>query len=277
MSRSTADADFAAYCEARWRDLVAGLEREGVRGSTARMAVAEALSTLRPGWARRVREADVDAEAWAAARERAGLPPDEGRLPLAVPTPDAGPDPPGPWLERAGRRSALRRRVLRRRVVRGIVACAVVAGALSWWQTRPEPPPVRAEDNPLPVAWYADGELHLERVVVGLPGVTAFRPVGSSVAVRLGDGTRWLVRPDGELEEPDRPVRFTARERVPRQLSAADFEVMDRTRAADGSTVQVVLYRKGWDSLRVDRYVAIVCRTDEDCREYPLPGRVRFG
>lgn len=279
MTRATRDrADLTAYGEARWRDLVAGLEAEGVRGATARMAVAEALVAAERGWSRRVATHDVDREIWATVRERAGLPPGGHAVPVAsAPVPGEELDRPGPWLARAGARRRLRRRVRLRRTLWAGVALMIVVGAATWWSPRPEPPLVRAAANPLPVAWYADGELHLDRVVVRLPGVQAFDQVGEGAAVRLEDGSEHLVTADGELTELRREASLDAREPATRSLSAADFEILDQVRAPDGATVRVVLYRKGWDSLKVDRYVAIVCRL-EVCREHTLEarGRVRF-
>ena len=71
-------SDFATYVDARWADLVGGLEDEGVPGEDARLAVAGVLVASRRSWTRRVREENVDVTLWAEVRERAGLPPQPG-------------------------------------------------------------------------------------------------------------------------------------------------------------------------------------------------------
>ena len=53
-------SDFARYVDARWPDLVGGLEDEAVPGDEARLAVAETLLASRRSWDRRVREEQVD-------------------------------------------------------------------------------------------------------------------------------------------------------------------------------------------------------------------------
>ena len=55
-----------------------------------------------------------------------------------------------------------------------LAVVALLAAGWAWWAAQPEPPAVRAEANRLPVAWYAEGELHLEDVVVELPDVEVF-------------------------------------------------------------------------------------------------------
>src|SRR5690349_25160523 len=113
-------SDFAAYVEARWPDLVGGLEDEGVPGDDARLAVAEALLAARRSWSRRVRDEQVDVTLWAEVRESAGLP-----VRLGVPVPHAvrprdPRDGPEEWLERAGRTRAARRRRGARRALAGL-------------------------------------------------------------------------------------------------------------------------------------------------------------
>jgi hypothetical protein len=53
------------------------------------------------------------------------------------------------------------------------------------------------------VTWYAAGELHLEKVVVELPGIDAFADWDGGVAVRLTDGRLLMVRPDGSVVDLD--------------------------------------------------------------------------
>jgi len=196
-----ADTDFTLYVEARWADLVGGLEDEGVPAEDARLAVAETLLASRRGWSRRVRDEQVDVSVWADLRERTGLParPREAAPHGVRPTdPRDGPEE---WLTEAARQRAGRRRRGARRGVAGLaVAAALVAGWL-WWAARPEQPEVRQEANALPVFWYAEGELHLAEVVVELPGIDEFVAVGPDVAARLHSGEVVRVDRDGKVHE----------------------------------------------------------------------------
>lgn len=197
----SADPDFSRYVEARWADLVGGLEDEGTAPDEARLAVAETLLSSRRAWSRRVRDEQVDVSLWAELRERTGLPARPGETaPHAVRPRDPG-DGPEEWLIQAARlRSARRRRGARRGVGWAAVAAAVVAGWL-WWDARPDPPAVREEANPLPVIWHARGELHLAEVVVELPDVEEFVADGSGAVARLSSGGIVRVDSDGEVEE----------------------------------------------------------------------------
>ena len=49
----TERSDFATYVDARWPDLVGGLEDEGVPGDRARLAAAGGLLAARRSWQRR--------------------------------------------------------------------------------------------------------------------------------------------------------------------------------------------------------------------------------
>ena len=192
-------SDFATYVDARWSDLVGGLEDEGVPGERARVVVAGALLAARRSWERRVREEQVDVTLWAQVRERAGLPDRPGEpVPHAVRARHPS-DVPEEWLVRAGRLRAARRRRDARRVLLGLAVVAALGAGWAWWAARPDAPAVREEANPLPVAWYAEDELHLRDVVVELPDVEAFVADfsdGSAVVVRLRSGE--VVRVDGE-------------------------------------------------------------------------------
>ncbi len=123
---TTDGSDFATYVDARWPDLVGGLEEEGVPADDARLAVGEALLASRRGWSRRVRQENVDVTLWAEVRERAGLPPRSGEAaPHGVRRFDHD-DRPEPWLDRAEQVRGARRR---RGVRRGIVGVLVVGSA----------------------------------------------------------------------------------------------------------------------------------------------------
>lgn len=200
------EGDYADYVHARWPVLVAALEAEGVAADDARLVVAEALLERRRGWARRVREEDVDAVLWADLRERAGLPGRSWERPPLVELPPGGAtDTFEDWEDRAAAvRRRRGRRTARRVGVAAAVALAVLAG-LVWWEVRPRPPAVREEANPIPVAWYAGGELHLADVVVELPGVDTFVADGPEVVVRLTTGEVVRVDADGTVSALDEP------------------------------------------------------------------------
>ena len=196
-------ADFSRYVDARWPDLVGGLEDEGVPADEARVAVAETLLASRRSWDRRVREEQVDVALWAEVRERAGLPARPGEaVPHGVRPRDPR-DAPEEWLARAvDLRAARRRRGLRQGLVVTVVVAALAVG-WAWWAARPGPYDVRREANELPVIWYAAGELHLEDVVVGLPDVEAFVPWGAGAAARLRSGDVVRVDADGDVHRTD--------------------------------------------------------------------------
>lgn len=197
----TVNADFTRYVDARWADLVGGLEDEGVAPDDARLAVAETLLAARGSWSRRVRDEQVDVSLWAEARERTGLPARPGEAaPHGVRRFDLH-DTPAEWLARATRLRGARRRRGAGRVVVGLVVAAVLAAGWAWWAARPDPPDVRAETNPLPVIWHARGELHLAEVVVELDAVEEFAADGSGAVARLRSGEIIRIDADGDVEE----------------------------------------------------------------------------
>lgn len=108
-------------------------------------------------------------------------------------------------VERA--RQQRRRRV---RIIGASVAAALVvlAGA-TWLAARPGEPAAPAPievvpaPNPVDITWY-DGRLHLRRVTVDLPGLTAVAGVGESAAFIDTDGTVGVVSPAGDVEEVGR-------------------------------------------------------------------------
>ncbi|WP_210441255.1 hypothetical protein [Nocardioides xinjiangensis] len=197
------DSDFTRYVDARWADLVGGLEDDGVPAQDARLAVAETLLASHRSWERRVREEQVDVTIWAEARRRAGLDARPGEpVPHGV-RPRRPGDGPEDWLDRASRLRSARRRRAAGRALACLVAASVLAVGWAWWAARPAPPEVRRETNPLPVTWYAEGELHLAEVIVRLPDVDAFVPWGTGAAVRLGSGEVVRVDADGGVHAVD--------------------------------------------------------------------------
>ena len=270
-----AGTDFGRYLDARWADLVGGLEDEGVPPDEARLVVAQTLLASRRSWARRVREEQVDVSLWAELRERAGLPPHPGEAAPHGVRPFDPRDTPDEWLARAAAlRAARRRRDLRRGGVGALVA-AVLAAGWAWWAARPGPYEVRREANPLPVIWYAQGELHLEEVVVALPGIDTFVTWGSGAAARLTSGQVVRVDADGDVHEvDDAPPRLDEEPAPPPFLAMGDYDVLVQSAPVRGG---------GWahllDSSRRDgaqdgvrqsesgRRALVVCTADFSCSE----------
>ena len=266
-------SDFATYVDARWADLVGGLEDEGVAGEDARLAVAEVLVASRRWWTRRVREENVDVTLWAEVRERARLPPQPGgAAPHGVRRLDPR-DAPDLWLARAEEaRSARRRRGARHGLVWTAVAALLVTGWL-WWASRPEPPAVREEANALPVVWYAAGELHLAEVVVELASVDEFVAWGSGAAVRLRSGELVRVDGDGDVSDLDEaPAALDDEPDAPPFVAPGQYDVLVQSVPVSGG---------GWahllDSSRRDgssdavrqsesgRRALVVCTADFVC------------
>ena len=280
-------SDFATYVDIRWPDLVGGLEDEGVPGDTARLAVAEVLLAARRSWQRRVRDEQVDVTLWEQVRERAGLPARPGEpAPHAVRPRDPH-DGPDPWLERAGQLRAARRRRGARRAVAGLAVLVLLGAGWAWWAAQPEAPAVRAEPNRLPVAWYADGELHLEDVVVELPEVEAFVADGPAVVARLRSGEVVRVDAEGEVEPVDEtPDALDAVLTPPplRGLGAYDVLVESVPLAGGGWAHLVDSARQAGaeDTLRqseTGRRAVVACPTEWTCQApvtVPAGGTVRL-
>ncbi len=210
----SADPDFTRYVDARWADLVGGLEDEGVAPDDARLAVAATLLGARGSWSRRVRDEQVDVSLWAEVRERTGLPARPGEpAPHAVRPPDPG-DGPEEWMARATHVRWHRRRRDAGRFLAGAVVGVLLLLGWTWWAARPDPPAVREEANPLPVIWWSEGELHLEDVVVELTAVDEFAADGTGAVARLRSGEVVRIDADGDVEQlaeqPSALVRVAA-------------------------------------------------------------------
>ncbi|GAA5116382.1 hypothetical protein GCM10023339_24900 [Alloalcanivorax gelatiniphagus] len=266
-------SDFARYVDARWPDLVGGLEDEGVPGDEARLAVAETLLASRRSWDRRVREEQVDVALWAEVRERAGLASRPGE---AVPhggRPRDPADAPEDWLARAVQRRSVRRGRGLRRWLGGVVVASLLAVGWAWWAGRPEPPEVRREANPLPVIWYARGDLHLEDVVVELPGVDAFVPWGSGAAVRLRSGEAVRVDADGDVRGlADLPDELEDPPTAPPLVALGEYDVVVQSvPLPSGGWVHLLDSSRrdgGQDAVRQSesgRRALVVCPADATC------------
>jgi hypothetical protein len=269
----TDGADFARYVDARWPDLVGGLEDEGVPAEDARMAVASTLLASRRSWTRRVRDENVDVALWAEVRERARLAPRPGEPAPHGVRPFDPRDAPEVWLGRAELARGDRRRRGARRGVVWLAVAAVLAAGWLWWAARPEPPAVREEANALPVVWYAAGELHLAEVVVELPAVDEFVAWGSGAAVRLRSGEVVRVDADGDVHDMDQaPAALDDAPAPPPFLALGEYDVLVQSAPVPGG---------GWahllDSSRRDgssdavrksesgRRAIVVCTADFTC------------
>ena len=271
----SADPDFTRYVDARWADLVGGLEDEGVAPDDARLAVASTLLASRRSWARRVRDEQVDVSIWAEARERAGLDPRPGETAPHGVRPRDPRDGPEEWFEHAGHARAARRRRGARRFAVGLVVGALLVTGWAWWDARPDPPDVREEANPLPVIWHASGELHLAEVVVELPDVEEFAADGSGAVARLRSGAIVRVDADGGVEElTEEPSALDRVAAAPLYYPPGRYDVQVQSAPVPGG---------GWahliDSSRRDgpqdalrqsesgRRALVVCTVDLECAE----------
>ena len=267
------DADFAGYLDARWADLVGGLEDEGVPADHARLVVAETLLASRRSWSRRVRDEQVDVSLWAEVRERAGLPARPGEaVPHGVRRLDPS-DAPDEWLARADERRSARRRVAARRGLGWLAVVAVLAAGWMWWASRPPPIEVRQEANPLPVIWYAQGELHLEEVVVELPTVEEFVAWGSGAAARLRSGEVVRIDADGDVHDlDDAPPALDETPAVPPFLALGQYDVLVQSAPVPGGGWPHLLDSSRRQGVRDEvrqsetgRRAIVVCTADYSC------------
>ncbi|NYE38686.1 hypothetical protein F4692_003836 [Nocardioides cavernae] len=227
--------DWERYLDARWHDLVGALEDDGVPADDARLVVAETLLASRRSWERRVRDEQVDVALWAEVRERAGLAVRPGEAAPHAVRPRDPADAPDAWLSRARRlRSGRRQRGLRRGVA-GLAVAALLVTGWAWWAARPEPYAVRAETNPLPVTWYAQGELHLDGVVVAIPDVESFVAWDSGAAARLRSGEVVRVDGDGDVHDTDDPPdTLDDPPAAPPFVALGDYDVLVQSVAIPG-------------------------------------------
>ena len=228
-------SDFSLSRAARWADLVGGLEDEGVAPDAARLAVAQVLLASRRSWSRRVRDEDVDVTLWAELRARTGLPARPGEVAPHGVRPADPTDAPEPWLERAEQVRAVRRGRGARTGVVWLAAVAVLVAGWAWWAGRPPPREVRHEANPFPVVWYAEGQLHLEDVVVELPEVGAFVAWGSGAAAVLRSGEVVRIDADGDLHDIDRaPPTLDEAPDAPPYLPLGQYDVLVQSAPVPG-------------------------------------------
>jgi len=269
------DTDFARYLDARWADLVGGLEDEGIAADDARLAVAETLLASRRTWSRRVREEQVDVSLWAELRERTGLPARPGEaVPHGVRSFDPR-DAPEEWLARAFDLRAARRRRGARVAVAWLAVAVVLAAGWAWWAARTAAPEVREEANPLPVVWYAEGDLHLEKVVIELRDVDEFVGWGSGAAVRLGSGEVIRVDVDGGVHELDEaPAALDSPPDPPPFLALGEYDVLVQGVPVPGGGWAYLLDSSsrgvGQDTVRQSesgRRAIVICTADFVCSD----------
>jgi hypothetical protein len=266
--------DFTRYVDARWADLVGGLEDEGVAADDARLAVAETLLASRRSWSRRAREEQVDVSLWAEVRERTGLPARPGEPAPHGVRPFDPHDTPEVWFDRAeARRGARRRRGLLRGAA-AVLVLAVLATGWQWWATRPPAAEVREETNVLPVVWYSKGELHLEEVVVVLPGIEEFVASGSGVVARLRSGTVVQVDADGEVTSGDPTEALDDPPEAPSFIALTQYDVLVQSAPVPGGGWAYLLDSSrrsaARDALRQSesgRRALVVCAEDGDCAQ----------
>ena len=282
----TDGSDFATYVDARWPDLVGGLEDEGVAPDDARMAVATTLLASRRSWKRRVRDEDVDVALWAEVRERAGLPHRPGEPAPHGVRPFDPRDAPSEWFARADAlRGERRGRVLARGAVAAVVL-AVLAAGWQWWASRPPPAEVREEANELPVVWYAQGELHLEDVVVTLPDVKTFAATGPDVVARLDSGTVVRVTAEGEVEAADATDALDEPPQAPAYLAVTQYDNVVQSVPVPGGGWAYLLdssrRTSAQDAIRqseTGRRALVVCTADLSCgqpRTIDASGSIRL-
>ena len=223
-----ADADFMVYVAARWPSLVKEAVLLGVRPEEAAEATTDALSRCRRDWGRASREENVDAlvqaELLLAVRRRPRTS-EDGReqqarelLVLAPPT-----------LEELEHQESVNNRAkLRRAALVAVPLLLVGVGAGVYLGTtgddrKPatsddgvlENAAISREENPAPgVAWYADGQLHLDHTVLAVEGLKDMTRIGTGVVYGDDQGRVVYAADDGRREvlghkDPEVPVAAT--------------------------------------------------------------------
>ena len=220
-----ADPDFMVFVAARWPSLVKEAVLLGVRPEDAADATADALSRCRRGWGRASREEDVGALVHGELVAAAGRRPrtdeatrEEAARELLVLAP--------PTLEDLTHKESENNRAILRRAARIAVPLLILGvGAGAYFATygagqgtpddRLKDAAVSREENPVPgVAWYADGQLHLDHTVLAIGGLRDMTRVGTGVVYGDDKGRVVYAADDGSLDvlghkDPDVPVAAT--------------------------------------------------------------------
>ena len=229
-----ADADFMVFVAARWPSLVKEAVLLGARPEDAADATVDALSRCRRDWGRASREENVDAlvqaELLLAVRRRPRTS-EDGReqqarelLVLAPPT----------LQELEHQESVNNRANLRRAALVAVPLLLVGIGAAVYLGTTRDDGKPAADDgvlenaaisqeaNPAPgVAWYADGQLHLDHTVLCRRGAQGHDQDRDRSRLRRRRGPRGLRRgrrqPGGARPQgPRRPGGGHRRDRLGR-------------------------------------------------------------
>jgi hypothetical protein len=270
-----ADADFMVYVAARWPALVREAVLLGCPPEQAADVTADALARCRRGWGRASREEDVDQlvrrelEAAAARRSRTRTrtrtresgreQAAEGLLVLA---------PPALEELRAREREANRRTLKQAGFV--LVPLLLVAAGLTWWTVRGEDEhgnkgPERLaraalarQENPAPgVVWYADGQLHLDHVVLAVEGLRDMTRLGTGVVYGDGEGRVVYLADDGTRrilghKDPLVPVAATDENGWAAWVDTSDAPKLVVEEAATGNVVGQLPVDKGTRVVAVD-------------------------
>ena len=187
--------DFASFVRARWTDLTDELVAEGLTPARAQQVVVRGLAECEAGWRRVLAEENPEVVV---------------RDAITFHREDDVPEEPvtDPLAAIAGVRAARRRRIVRLSAISGVAAGVTAALVLLWPHAAPDPQlPRHAENNALPVAWWYGGQLHLEKVVVEIDGVTSIRQSGDLVLVRVGSRSVTAFDPAGRVvSTPDLPT-----------------------------------------------------------------------
>jgi hypothetical protein len=267
-----ADADFMGYVSARWPALVREAVLLGCPPAQAADVTADALARCRRGWGRASQEEDVDQlvrrELEAAARrsrtrtrtsetgrEQAA----EGLLVLAPPSLE----------ELRVREREANRRMLKQAAFVAVPLVLVVAG-LTWWTIRggdepgtegPErlaPAALARAENPAPgVTWYADGQLHLDHVVLAIEGLRDMTRLGTGVVYGDGEGRVVYLADDGTRrilghKDPLVPVAATDENGWAAWVDAGDSPKLRVVEAATGNAVEQLPVDPGTRVVAVD-------------------------
>lgn len=107
-------------------------------------------------------------------------------------------------------RSRARRRRTWTRALGVVAALGVLVAGVGWVLGRDDSPEVTPATNPLPVAWYADGTLHLAEVKVEVPPVDQLVTVPDGVVMSDGRGAVTMVESSGDLVKIGETVPGTA-------------------------------------------------------------------
>jgi hypothetical protein len=225
-----ADADLMVYVAARWPGLVQEAVLLGVPPDRAADAATDALSRCRRSWGQVSRDENPDALVSAELARVASRGPrtapetreDAARelLVLAPPT----------LADLVHRARQNNRASLRRAGKVAVPLVLLAAGAGAYFAStggaddreRPEPSAtivtaaVSRQENPAPgVFWYADGQLHLDHLVVAVEGLTNMTQLGTDVVYGDATGRVVYLRDDGTGDvlghtDPRTPVAATA-------------------------------------------------------------------